>query len=221
MIAVMSVMSISAFADGGNVAGAIEGTWKSASGQIKGITVKVDAELHAAVRQYLEKHEMTMTEFVAQALRDELHPQISVREDKNMGNMRTMAFQVPEELFQKIKDYLQRNNMTQKQFVIGLIETEINRDLAQRATESIQRETAAVSEFEGGSKHSEGSNTEEQFESDFEDVSGADAETEDEELDDEEAEDLDDEMNEDEESEDEYLDEDEGESEDQGMSMGM
>lgn len=102
----------------------------------KGITVKVDAELHAEVRQYLEEHELTMAEFVAQALRDELHPQISAKEDKNMVNMRTMAFQVPEELFQKIKDYLQRNNMTQKQFVIGLIENEIERDLAQRQAAS-------------------------------------------------------------------------------------
>ena len=42
-----------------------------------------------------------------------------------MGNMRTLAFQVPEELFQKIKDYLQRNNMTQKKFIILLIEKEI------------------------------------------------------------------------------------------------
>ena len=128
----------------------------------KGITVKVDAELHAEVRQYLEEHELTMAEFVAQALRDELHSQISAKEDKNMGNMRTMAFQVPEELFQKIKDYLQRNNMTQKQFVIGLIENEIERDLAQRQTvneaptesEEIreerteQQETAAVSDCE-------------------------------------------------------------------------
>lgn len=187
----------------------------------KGITVKVDAELHAEVKQYLEKHEMTMAEFVAQALRDELHPQISAKEDKNMGNMRTMAFQVPEELFQKIKDYLQRNNMTQKQFVIGLIENEINRDLSQRAAESEQRESVAVSGFEGGSEHSEGSNTEEQSESDFEDVSGDEAETEDEELDDEEAEDLDDDPSEDEEAEDEELDEDESESEEQGMSMGM
>ena len=58
----------------------------------KGITVKVDAELHAEVRQYLEKHQITMAEFVAQALCDELHPQVSAREDKDMGNMRTMAF---------------------------------------------------------------------------------------------------------------------------------
>ena len=99
----------------------------------KGITVKIDAELHAEVRQYLEKHEMTMAEFVTLALQDELHPKINIQEEKNMGNMRTLAFQVPEELFQKIKDYLQRNNMTQKEFVIGLIENEIERDLSQRA----------------------------------------------------------------------------------------
>lgn len=121
----------------------------------KGITVKIDAGLHAEVRQFLESHGLTMAEFVAQALRNELHLQISAKEDKYMGNMRTMAFQVPEELFQKIKDYLQRNNMTQKQFVIGLIETEINRDLEQRAATSEQRESAAVCPREGGSEQSE------------------------------------------------------------------
>ncbi len=47
-----------------------------------------------------------------------------------MGNARTLAFQVPEELFQRIKDYLRRNGMTQKQFVIGLIEEELERDEA-------------------------------------------------------------------------------------------
>ncbi len=102
----------------------------------KGITVKIDAELHAEVRQFLESHEMTMTEFVTLALQDELHPKLNIQEDKTMGNMRTLAFQVPEELFRKIKDYLQRNNMTQKDFVIGLIETEIERNLIQRAAMS-------------------------------------------------------------------------------------
>lgn len=99
----------------------------------KGITVKIDAGLHAEVRQYLESHGMTMAEFVTQALQDELHPKINMREENSMSNMRTLAFQVPEELFQQIKDYLQRNNMTQKEFVIGLIKTEIDRDLTQRA----------------------------------------------------------------------------------------
>lgn len=99
----------------------------------KGITVKIDAGLHAEVRQYLESHGMTMAEFVTQVLQDELHPKINMREENSMGNMRTLAFQVTEELFQQIKDYLQRNNMTQKEFVIGLIKTEIDRNLTQRA----------------------------------------------------------------------------------------
>lgn len=183
----------------------------------KGITVKVDAELHAEVRQYLEEHELTMAEFVAQALRDELHPQISAKEDKNMGNMRTMAFQVPEELFQKIKEYLQRNNMTQKQFVIGLIENEIERDLAQRqaASESPtdseeireerteQQETAAVGDCEAISDEfeevAEGQDTS-AVSDDFDD------ENEDENLD-----------------EDDDLDEseDQDEGEEMGMAMGM
>lgn len=41
---------------------------------------------------------------------------------------RTIAFQVPEELYQRIKEYLNRNNMTQKQFFLGLVETELERD---------------------------------------------------------------------------------------------
>ena len=49
-----------------------------------------------------------------------------------MGNMRTMAFQVPEDLFQQIKDYLERHNMTQKQFVLGLIQDELDRDYEER-----------------------------------------------------------------------------------------
>ena len=98
----------------------------------KGITVKVDAELHAQVREYIEAHGMTMADFVAQALDNELHPRI--QEGQNMSNMRTMAFQVPEEMFQEIKDYLNRHHMKQKDFVLGLIRAELDRD--QQQTES-------------------------------------------------------------------------------------
>ncbi len=131
----------------------------------KGITVKIDAGLHADVRQYLESHGMTMAEFVTQALQDELHPKINMREENTMGNMRTLAFQVPEKLFQQIKDYLQRNNMTQKEFVIGLIKTEIDRDLTQRA-EIVE----ASQEIEETVEHSEEQDNSDVSE-DFEEVS--------------------------------------------------
>ena len=150
----------------------------------KGITVKIDAELHAEVRQFLDSHEMTMAEFVTLALQDELHPKINLQEEKSMGNMRTLAFQVPEELFQKIKDYLQRNHMTQKEFVIGLIENEIERDLTQRAGQSEQPETDVVNEFEDESEEVEEQRREQEstaVSGDFEDVSyGESEETEDE-----------------------------------------
>lgn len=105
----------------------------------KGITVKIDAGLHAEVRQYLEGHGMTMAEFVTQALDNELHPKYQMKEQSNMGDMRTVAFQVPEELFQKIKDYLQRNHMTQKEFILGLIEQELTREQAEREQPSADR----------------------------------------------------------------------------------
>lgn len=98
-------------------------------GDIEGYTAfeefmeDIDEEIE--VRQYLEQHSMTMADFVTMALQDELHPKIEQKEEKSMEKMRTLAFQVPEDLFQRIKDYLHRNNMTQRQFVIGLIENEI------------------------------------------------------------------------------------------------
>ena len=94
----------------------------------KGITVKIDADLHAQVKQYIEENGITMAEFVSKALDDELHPKTTIKEEKYMGNMRTMAFQVPEDLFNQIKDYLERYHMTQKQFVLGLIQDELDRD---------------------------------------------------------------------------------------------
>ena len=181
----------------------------------KGVTVKIDAELHAEVKRYIEEHKMTMGDFVALALQDELHPKLTIKEDKKMENTRTLAFQVPEELFQKIKDYLQRNNITQKQFVIGLIENEIERDLRQRADmgeaptsseetaeeHTEQQETAAVSDFESVSEEVR-EQPEEQESPDFSDDFDGESEG---------TENLD-ELDE---------NEDQDESEEMGMSMGM
>lgn len=138
------------------------------SDEKKGITVKIDAELHAEVRQYLESHEMTMAEFVTLALDDELHPKLNQKEESNMGNMRTLAFQVPEDLFQRIKEYLQRNNMTQKEFMLGLIEDELDR-------EQTERENAAVDDCEAVSEETE-NYSEEETENGFSDDSGGECE---------------------------------------------
>ena len=108
---------------------------------MKGITVKIPAELHAEVKAYIEAHGMTMGEFIAQAVDNELHPKIQItQEDKNMERMRTLAFQVPDSLFQRVKAYLERNHMTQKQFVIGLIEAELEQDEALYQSEQTEEQ---------------------------------------------------------------------------------
>ena len=166
----------------------------------KGITVKVAAELHAEVSEYIRSHGMTMSEFVAVALDNELHPKISEKEGKNMANTRTVAFQVPEELFQRIKDYLNRNHMTQKQFLLGLIERELDREQSVRESEN------AVVEDEREQDEDEPEHCENSAVSDFEGVSDEDAENE-ESVGESEDEDSDEEFG-DEDSEDEYADED-------------
>ena len=103
------------------------------NGEKKGITVRIDADLHAEVSQYLRDHSMTMAEFVSLALDDELHPKNQMKEGNTMANTRTIAVQVPEDLFQRIKDYLAHENerqgrkVTQKEFVIGLIDAALER----------------------------------------------------------------------------------------------
>ncbi len=51
----------------------------------KGVTVKIDAELHTEVRRYIEEHQMTMGDFVALALQDELHPKNNIRVGQEHG----------------------------------------------------------------------------------------------------------------------------------------
>lgn len=115
-----------------------------------------------------------------------------------MANTRTVAFQVPEELFQRIKDYLNRNHMTQKQFLLGLIERELDREQSVREGEN------AVFDDENEPDDEETDLEENGTEDDFED--GFDDEADEDEFDDEESED------------DDYID-DESEDEEYEMSM--
>ena len=177
----------------------------------KGLTVQLPLDLHAEVKQYVESNNMTMAEFVILAFNDEIHPKYQEKEENNMANMRTLAFQVPEDLFQKIKDYLRRNNITQKEFVIGLIESEIERDLTAKEA---QDKDSQIDEAE---------EDEDEYLNEYEDE--LEDETEDEYLgEDEEIEETDEDAEFGEDDADEFNDEseyDEDEEETEGMSMGM
>ena len=67
------------------------------------------------------------------------------------GNTRTMAFQIPEELFQRIKAHLERESQrtgrkyTQREFVLGLIEEALNEAERRAAEETEQTAVPEVS----------------------------------------------------------------------------
>ena len=182
----------------------------------KGITVKIDASLHAEIRQFIEQNGMTMAEFVSQALYNELHPKMQPQEVKNMGPTRTMAFQMPEEMFQRLKDYLRRHNITQKDFVLGLVEAELKRDQELRAetVNELNKARDGEDEEETESEDFDEELDDEESEDEDEELDDEEYEGEDEELDDEESEDEDEELD-DEESEDEDEEPDDEESEDE------
>ena len=96
----------------------------------KNVSFKLDADLHAEVKAFIEQHEMTIGEFMALAIENELHPKIQVKEDKSMQNSRTIAFAATEEFYQRVKAYQRRNHVTQKDFFTDIALKELERDEA-------------------------------------------------------------------------------------------
>ena len=91
----------------------------------KNLCAQIDTALHMRVRQEQERSGSTLSEFVEQLITD----YYKMKEGTKMtGDMRTMAIQLPEELFERLKAYLKKNNLKQKQFIIGLIEDALEQD---------------------------------------------------------------------------------------------
>ena len=85
----------------------------------------IPADLHARVRQEQEQSGKTLSEYVEQLIQNYYNMKENI---KMTGDMRTMAIQLPEELFERLKAYLKKNNLKQKQFIIGLIEDALEQD---------------------------------------------------------------------------------------------
>ena len=109
----------------------------------KNLCAMIPADLHARVRQEQERSGQTLSEFVEQLITD----YYKMKENTKMtGDMRTMAIQLPEELFERLKEYLKKNGLKQKQFIIGLIEDALEQD---------EEDTTAQVDSEGGSETEE------------------------------------------------------------------
>lgn len=94
--------------------------------ETKGVTCKIPLELHNRISEEIRASGSTMSKFIEMVIN--AFYEEKEKGDQVMGKTRTMAFQISEELFQKIKEYLAEyervyhRRLTQKEFVIGLVE---------------------------------------------------------------------------------------------------
>ena len=91
----------------------------------KNLCAQIDTALHMRVRQEQERSGQTLSEYVEQLIQNYYNMKENI---KMTGDMRTMAIQLPEELFERLKAHLKKNNLKQKQFIIGLIEDALEQD---------------------------------------------------------------------------------------------
>ena len=110
--------------------------------ETKGVTCKIPLDLHNRITEEIRQNDSTMSKFIEQIILEHY-----TKGATTMGKTRTLAFQVSEELFQQIKDYLARyeqvyhRKLSQKEFVIGLIEQAL-----QEADEEFEAAEAAAAE---------------------------------------------------------------------------
>lgn len=86
----------------------------------------IPLSLHSKVREEQERSGQSLSVYITQLLTNYYE-----KGEKSMDFTKTLAFQVSEELYNRIKDHLEREKqrtgkkLSQKDFVIGLIEREL------------------------------------------------------------------------------------------------
>ena len=110
--------------------------------QKKNLCAQVPLSLHAQVSEAREAAGQTTSEYITNLLIEYYNLKKNGGTTTMSGNTRTMAFQIPEELFQRIKAHLERETqrtgrkLTQREFVLNLIEEaliEAEEDAAEEA----------------------------------------------------------------------------------------
>lgn len=101
---------------------------------VKNLCAPIPAELHAQLRQRQEESGQTLSQYMTWLITKfyESEGKTTMKE-----NQRTVAFQVPTELFEQFKDYLKRKGLKQNAFFLSCI---------QRALEEGEKESHAEME---------------------------------------------------------------------------
>lgn len=111
--------------------------------EMKNICGKIQVELHEKLKLEVEELGISIPKYLEMVIEEHMTRK---GEKTNMADLRTVAVQVTEDLFSRLKAVLARNGMKQKDFLIGLIEDAIEKEEAKWKAES---EEAEETEMEG------------------------------------------------------------------------
>lgn len=115
--------------------------------QIKNLCVQVPLALHAKIREEQERTGQTLSQYMVELLTQHYENQNGGQTMKE--NTRTLAFQVPEDFFQRIKNYLAQETvrtgkkLTQRDFILGVVE-----EALQKAEQQAQNAPQATGTLE-------------------------------------------------------------------------
>ena len=98
----------------------------------KNLCAQIPIDLHNRVSQAREEAGQTTSQYITELLIEYFKMKENGGNQVMANSSRTMAFQISEELFQRIKAHLERETqrtgrkLTQREFVLGLIEEALN-----------------------------------------------------------------------------------------------
>ena len=107
-------------------------------GKVKNLCAPIPEELHARVREEQEASGQTLGQYMTWLIQT-FYDNQNKEENTMNTDKRTVAFQVPGELFEKFKDYLQERGIKQNAFFL---------DCIHRALAEAQEEREAASNME-------------------------------------------------------------------------
>ena len=133
----------------------------------KNLCAQISLELHQKISEAREESGLTTAQYITQLLTEYYEMKENGGKMTMATNSRTMALQIPEELFMRIKTHLERETrrtgrkLTQREFVLGLIEEAL--EAAERQADSPEPEEAGAGPCEA---HPEGGGAQPQGEDD-------------------------------------------------------
>ena len=116
--------------------------------EMKNICGKIPMDLHEKVREEIELTESSTQKFLQQVIEEHFN-RVEGKGEISMGAVRTVAVQVSEELFQRLKVVIGKKHMKQKDFLIQIIEEALEKAEAEwQNKDSMEEAEPATGESE-------------------------------------------------------------------------